>query len=163
GAVSHNKNLSRELRRGRGRFTMVLASRSLSEAHGMETVQIQCGSCSRVMAVSVEHLGSQGHWPHCQAVGQAPPAKLARNRENDTESIFAGPELADDIFGGGPGKLVFDSLADKKDSPKQSAGPVFVDASSFAPANIGAANTLNKGSVESTQDIASELMASAPL
>jgi hypothetical protein len=69
----------------------------------MQTVQIQCGSCNRVMAVQVEHLGSQVHCPHCQAIVQAPaarpPARPEDRREDhdETASIF-GTELSDAIF-----------------------------------------------------------------
>ena len=81
----------------------------------METVQIQCGSCHRVMAINVEHLGSQVHCPHCQAIVQAPPRTTVPNAGvrtpaqgavqaeiGESESIFAGPEASDDIFGGTP-------------------------------------------------------------
>jgi hypothetical protein len=75
----------------------------------METVQIRCGSCNRVMAISVEDLGGQVHCPHCQTIVQAPPRRLpaASPRQNpdqgETESIFSGPEM-DDIFDSGPMK-----------------------------------------------------------
>src|SRR5262245_22864240 len=72
----------------------------------METVQIQCGSCRRLMAVQVEHLGSQVHCPHCQAIVQAPPARPSgptadARGEHDMTSIFAG-DAAEDIFPAGP-------------------------------------------------------------
>lgn len=79
----------------------------------METVQIQCGSCHRVMAISVEHLGSQVHCPHCQAIVQAPPPRPPEVRtepaaaDGETESIFSPPAPTDDIFDSGPpGQLV---------------------------------------------------------
>ena len=40
----------------------------------METVQLQCGSCMNMMAISAEHLGQQVQCPHCQAIVQTPPA-----------------------------------------------------------------------------------------
>src|ERR1700738_812024 len=95
----------------------------------METVQIQCGSCKRVMAVSVAHLGSQVHCPHCQAIVQAPPprptprAADVRADDGDTESIFAAPEMTDDIFNSGPsGPLVEMPLEQIKSSPDDEAG-----------------------------------------
>ena len=39
----------------------------------MEIIEIQCGSCNEMMAISVDHLGTQVHCPHCQAIVQAPP------------------------------------------------------------------------------------------
>jgi len=77
----------------------------------MDTVHLLCGSCGQMMAVSVEHLGAQVHCPHCKAVVQAPPAArptpgqeptvLMSANGNDRDSIFAGPEPTDDIFGSG--------------------------------------------------------------
>jgi hypothetical protein len=74
----------------------------------MQTVQIQCGSCNGVMAVQVEHLGTQVHCPHCQAIVQAPaarsPARPADRRDDhdETASIFAGAEMTDAIFPSAP-------------------------------------------------------------
>jgi hypothetical protein len=39
----------------------------------VQTVQLQCGSWSNMMAISVEHLGAQVQCPHCAAVVQTPP------------------------------------------------------------------------------------------
>lgn len=39
----------------------------------VQTVQLQCGNCSNMMAISVEHLGAQVQCPHCAAVVQTPP------------------------------------------------------------------------------------------
>jgi len=39
----------------------------------VQTVQLQCGNCSNMMAISVEHLGAQVQCPHCSAVVQTPP------------------------------------------------------------------------------------------
>jgi phage FluMu protein Com len=74
----------------------------------METVQLQCGSCHKLMAISVAHLGGQVQCPHCRAVVQAPapatagPAAAPPAHVLERESIFTGPEASDDLFGGGP-------------------------------------------------------------
>ena len=39
----------------------------------METVQLKCGHCKKVMAIGVEHLGGQVRCPHCKGVVQTPP------------------------------------------------------------------------------------------
>jgi len=76
----------------------------------METVQLQCGSCHKLMAISVAHLGGQVQCPHCRAVVQAPPrpepprpASAPPPHVVERESIFAGPEASEDIFGAGSG------------------------------------------------------------
>src|SRR5262245_61075447 len=38
----------------------------------METVQLQCGHCKKVMGVSAAHLGQQVRCPHCSQVVQTP-------------------------------------------------------------------------------------------
>jgi phage FluMu protein Com len=38
----------------------------------METVQLQCGNCKKLMAIGVEHLGEQVQCPHCKSVVQTP-------------------------------------------------------------------------------------------
>jgi hypothetical protein len=80
----------------------------------METVQLQCGNCGKVMAISTEHLGGQVRCPHCQSVVQTPPrqppapvplpaATLAPQLESrEGESIFAPDEPSDDLFGERP-------------------------------------------------------------
>ena len=92
----------------------------------METVQLQCGSCMNMMAISAEHLGQQVQCPHCQAVVQTPPASafgLAPAGPDPTvsapppnyssepapitvteqpESIFAEAEPSDDLFDEAP-------------------------------------------------------------
>src|SRR5713101_4456217 len=73
----------------------------------MQTVQLTCRKCGKVMAISTEHLGTQVHCPHCMEIVQAPPPggpeaeeiKSADSREG--ESIFAAPS-DEDIFGGSP-------------------------------------------------------------
>ncbi len=79
----------------------------------METVQLQCGSCRKLMAISVAHLGGQVQCPHCRAVVQAPPRPaVAPPPESpppvnppphmvERESIFAGPEDSEDLFADG--------------------------------------------------------------
>lgn len=84
----------------------------------METVQLQCGHCSQLMAVSVEHLGTQVHCPHCEQIVQVPDAihfesetavagppsgeedlpKL-RISTRDDESILSESPASDDVFG----------------------------------------------------------------
>jgi hypothetical protein len=84
----------------------------------MQTVQFQCGSCGKMMAVGVEHLGAQVHCPHCMAIvqapsgAQAPPAPTSgtatpseepipeihvRSPEVEEGSIF-GVNTEDDLF-----------------------------------------------------------------
>jgi phage FluMu protein Com len=80
----------------------------------MQTVQLQCGSCSKLMAISVAHLGGQVQCPHCRAVVQAPaptpptrpqPAPAApAPHVTERESIFSAPEPSDDLFGAGPSR-----------------------------------------------------------
>jgi hypothetical protein len=85
----------------------------------METIQLQCGNCKNMMAISTEHLGAQVQCPHCQAVLQTPPppaapapapnpsltaqreAPIPTFRRPERESIFSEPEPVDDLFGGG--------------------------------------------------------------
>src|SRR5437763_4305797 len=77
----------------------------------METVQLRCGHCNNVMAISVAHLGGQVRCPHCQSVVQTPPRQPApvpsiepipRLGPGEQESIFTPQEPSDDLFGGGP-------------------------------------------------------------
>jgi hypothetical protein len=68
----------------------------------MEIIEIECGSCHEVMAISAEHMGTQVHCPHCQAVVQAPQEEAsAPPSGEEKESIFAEPEQ-DDVFGAEP-------------------------------------------------------------
>src|SRR5438105_99469 len=88
----------------------------------METVQLQCGSCNKLMAISTQHLGGQVRCPHCKAVVQAPPrptqpapaqpqpveeppaefAATPLGEPRDVESIFSPAEPTDDLFDAGP-------------------------------------------------------------
>lgn len=78
----------------------------------METVQLQCGNCGNVMAISTAHLGGQVRCPHCLTVVQTPPQSAAAPAPaevlpppvevGEVESIFAPEEPSDDLFGGGP-------------------------------------------------------------
>src|SRR4051794_39093336 len=93
----------------------------------MQTVQLQCGNCQKIMGISLEHLGSQVHCPHCRAVVQTPPrssvvpppappipdppplpdagtemfAPPPPVDVSERESIFgASEEVGEDLFGG---------------------------------------------------------------
>jgi hypothetical protein len=98
----------------------------------VQTVQLQCGSCSNMMAISVEHLGAQVQCPHCAAVVQTPPRSALGPPPGpdpqgaafsppqyqppmqmpppapppERESIFAEPEPTDDLFGADHGPKV---------------------------------------------------------
>src|SRR5947208_2817375 len=83
----------------------------------METVQLQCGHCKKVMAISVEYLGGQVQCPHCKGVVQtparmptaaaAPPPAPAPDLElQPHESIFAGAEASDAVLGETPAPQV---------------------------------------------------------
>src|SRR5262245_37746449 len=75
----------------------------------METVNVQCGHCGKLMAVSTEHLGVRVSCPHCQGVVEAPasapaqtdPPEITVPTSDSPESIFASPEeeATEDIFG----------------------------------------------------------------
>src|SRR5262245_28748300 len=80
----------------------------------METINVQCGHCGKLMAVSTEHLGARVSCPHCQGVVEAPASAPPGSRGESptppeikvpvveaTESIFAAeePEATEDIFG----------------------------------------------------------------
>ena len=82
----------------------------------VEPIQLQCGSCGQMMAISPEHLGAQVQCPHCQAIVQTPapgPGMASAGADlgappipsfaaNEHESIFGQSEPSDDLFGGGP-------------------------------------------------------------
>jgi phage FluMu protein Com len=95
----------------------------------METVQLQCGSCKKLMAISVAHLGGQVQCPHCRAVVQtpaptpapAPPAPALGNQATmalERESIFAGPESSEDVFGGGATQMLVEYPAEPAPAPR---------------------------------------------
>jgi hypothetical protein len=97
----------------------------------METVQLQCGNCQKLMAISVEHLGNRVQCPHCQAVVQTPkpepppaqrPTIPAMNLD-ERDSIFAGPEVTEDILGGGGGAPKFEPKLEPKREPARSPLP----------------------------------------
>ena len=72
----------------------------------MQTVQLTCSKCGKVMAISTEHLGTQVHCPHCMEILQAPPPPVAqppeiKGSDGEVESIFGGSS-DEDIFGGSP-------------------------------------------------------------
>src|SRR5947209_11512192 len=84
------------------------------EPADMKTVNVQCGHCGKLMAVSTEHLGARVSCPHCQGVVEAPAEAPAASSPptNDSpeirvpltdspESIFASAETeaTEDIFG----------------------------------------------------------------
>jgi hypothetical protein len=85
----------------------------------VDTIQLQCGSCGQMMAISTAHLGSQVRCPHCQAVVQtpAPAPQLGMTASagaatapaedlGERDSIFGQPEPTDDLFGGGEAPAV---------------------------------------------------------
>lgn len=78
----------------------------------MGTVNIQCGHCGNVMAVTDDLLGRQVRCPHCEQVVQVPPPAAppappppeppptAFNPPVEAESIFTSHEATDeDLFG----------------------------------------------------------------
>src|SRR5207247_4558219 len=90
---------------------------ALSLGVSVEPIQLQCGSCGQMMAISPEHQGAQVQCPHCKAVvqtpapapplGQAPapapvPGPLPQFNVGDQDSIFGQPEPLDDLFGAAP-------------------------------------------------------------
>jgi hypothetical protein len=98
----------------------------------MDTVQIQCGSCNKLMAISTAHLGGQVRCPHCQAIVQAPaptPALASEPTEllppqievREADSIFAPPEEGEDLFGDGLQRAVVEMPLDM--APAQELSP----------------------------------------
>ncbi len=51
----------------------------------MDIIQLKCGHCQQVMAISVAHLGQQVHCPHCQGVVQTPPPSAPSSSVDLTE------------------------------------------------------------------------------
>jgi phage FluMu protein Com len=85
----------------------------------METVQLQCGQCKKLIAIRVEHMGAQVQCPHCRSVVQTPPRAAAPaplppppmpavpNMDlHQPESIFAGAESSDSLMGDAPAPQV---------------------------------------------------------
>jgi hypothetical protein len=103
----------------------------------METVQVQCGHCGKLMAVSTEHLGARVHCPHCQQIVEAPAASPAAPGEPapdfcpkgpdplERDSIFGGSEElhGDDLFGGGPERPLVEMPPEPKAAPPPPAVP----------------------------------------
>jgi hypothetical protein len=107
----------------------------------MQTVQVQCGKCGKLMAVTTAHLGGQVRCPHCLEVVQVPAAAPADEAAADTllaplpevkapeeagerESIFGTTEdiQSDDLFGAAPGPLVEMPAADVA-APTEAVAP----------------------------------------
>jgi hypothetical protein len=78
----------------------------------VEPIQLQCGSCGQMMAISPEHQGAQVQCPHCKAVLQtpAPPKPLeppssgalgfaGKSDADEEDSIFGQQQPTDDLFG----------------------------------------------------------------
>jgi phage FluMu protein Com len=68
----------------------------------METIQLQCGNCKQLMAIGVEHLGSQVKCPHCGSVVQTPAPDAPKAELDYRESIFGTPDTSDAILGDAP-------------------------------------------------------------
>jgi hypothetical protein len=123
----------------------------------MQTVQLQCGNCQKIMAISVEHLGSQVHCPHCRAVVQTPPRSSVippppptpaiadpppfapagadlfppppRVDESERDSIFTEPEeVGEDLFGT-PSQV----KVEMPPEPPPAETPAFTDAVTETP------------------------------
>lgn len=78
----------------------------------MEPIQLQCGSCGQMMAISPEHQGAQVQCPHCKAVVQTPAAPrpleapssgtlgfTGKSDADEEDSIFGQQQPTDDLFG----------------------------------------------------------------
>ena len=92
----------------------------------METVQLQCGHCGKVMAISVEHLGGQVRCPHCLSVVQTPPRQTSASGPApapieivppkiepwEVESIFSAEAPSEDVFDAGPQKPLVEMPVD---------------------------------------------------
>ncbi len=116
----------------------------------METIQLQCGNCEKVMAISVEHLGGQVQCPHCQSVVQTPPRSAFPHlagaeaemqfgvAAQEQESIFTGPPPVDDLFGD-PAmpsvEMPAEAPAEPRHDPQTIGG--FADSAPSAPAGGG--------------------------
>ena len=120
----------------------------------METIQLQCGNCQKVMAISVDHLGGQVQCPHCQSVVQTPPRSafphLAGSGAEmqfesvvqEQESIFTGPAPVDDLFGD-PAMPSVEMPAEPKPSGESPDGFANGHAGNSVPASVAAGNDLS--------------------
>jgi len=111
----------------------------------MDIVEVQCGSCGQAMGVSVEHLGTQVHCPHCQAVVEVPRRPGSSDPAKDKESIFSSAEESQsDLFGGGAPKpkpeMPEKRAADREvvASERQGAGGATVELSEKKPPRAAA-------------------------
>src|ERR1043166_4799875 len=110
----------------------------------METVQLQCGNCGKVMAISTEHLGGQVRCPHCLSVVQTPPRSAPPPMEapppveivpppvesGEVESIFSAEPPSEDIFDAGPQKPLVEMPSEVVAGPPPT--PAYVPAE-YAP------------------------------
>ncbi|HZZ80872.1 MAG TPA: hypothetical protein VFE62_20385 [Gemmataceae bacterium] len=118
----------------------------------METVQLQCGQCKKLIGIRVEHMGMQVQCPHCKSVVQTPspaseaatlpppspppqpPAGIPNMEIQQRESIFGGPEESD-------------SVIDNPLSPKMEV-PSPLPPADTTPASIPQAATAPSGEAE---------------
>ncbi len=95
----------------------------------MQTINLTCGHCGNVMAVSPDWLGQQVRCPHCAHVVQtaAPPAPGKEEgiglfhlpSRAEQESIFNPPEeVGDEALGGSPRHVAAPDDADWPDPPR---------------------------------------------
>jgi hypothetical protein len=134
----------------------------------METVQLQCGSCNKLMAISTQHLGGQVRCPHCQAVVQAPPPPpppppqpppqhavvtellLPQPEAREVESIFTPAEPSDDLFESGPQRPLVEMPAEPRPAPA-STSSILGDAPPTEPTDNAIATEappMNEGAAE---------------
>lgn len=86
-----------------------------------DTVQLQCGQCKNVLAISVAHLGQQVQCPHCKAVLQtpapsAPPAPPPEAITSTAPTVAPDPvpqtPTAEHDVGANPGIVLTPSTVD---------------------------------------------------
>jgi phage FluMu protein Com len=77
----------------------------------METVQMRCGNCNRLMAISVADLGSQVHCPHCQTIVETQASPKSQPEASQTEFFFPGPTSSQDNFHDEEGTEVLNSAS----------------------------------------------------
>src|SRR5215218_5165822 len=80
----------------------------------MATVNFSCPHCGKLMGVGQELLGQHVRCPHCKQVLQAPVQSAAAPPPpsvtfatpppppREPDSIFAAPEVSDDLFNAAP-------------------------------------------------------------